>query len=63
VIFRDDEMGIQKQVMTRRNTFLFPQRERNYYFIDGDRRTFRSEDHLLKALFRLQNRRNGRRRR
>jgi hypothetical protein len=63
VIFRDEEMGLQKQVMTRRNTFLFPPRERNFYFIDGDRRTFRSEEHLLKALLRLRNRRNGHRRR
>jgi len=62
VIFRDEVMGVQKQVMTRRNTFLFPPRQRNFYFIDGDRRTFRSEDHLLKALLRLRNRRNGHRR-
>jgi hypothetical protein len=59
VIFRDDELGVQKQVMTRRNTFIFPAREREYYFVDGDRRTYRSEDHLLKALLRIHNRRNG----
>ena len=50
VIYRDDELGIQKQVMTRRWTFIFPAREREYYFIDGDDRTFRTEDRLLAAL-------------
>jgi hypothetical protein len=50
VIYRDDALGIQKQVMTRRSTLLFAAREREFYFIDGDRRTFRSEERLLAAL-------------
>jgi hypothetical protein len=50
VIYRDDELGIQKQVVTRRWTLLFQPREREFYFIDGDKRTFRSEDRLMTAL-------------
>ncbi len=50
VIYRDDTLGIQKQVMTRRWTFLLPAREREFYFMDGDKRTFRSEDRLIAAL-------------
>jgi hypothetical protein len=50
VIYRDDALGIQKQVMTRRWTFLFQPREREFYFIDGDKRTFRSEERLMSAL-------------
>lgn len=50
VIYRDDALGVQKQVMTRRWTFLFQPREREFYFIDGDKRTFRSEDRLIAAL-------------
>lgn len=50
VIYRDDALGVQKQVMTRRTTLIFPPREREFFFIDGDHRTFRSEESLLKAL-------------
>jgi hypothetical protein len=50
VIYRDDALGIQKQVITRRWTFIFQAREREFYFIDGDKRTFRSEDRLMAAL-------------
>ena len=50
VIYRDDSLGIQKQIMTRRSTLLFPAREREFFFIDGDKRTFRTEERLLAAL-------------
>lgn len=60
LIFRDDELGVQKQVMTRRTAFALLAREREYYFIDGEKRTFRSEQKLLRALASLQPRkRNG----
>lgn len=50
LLYRDDHLGIQKQVMTRRNTFLFPPKERNFFFIDGVSTVFRTEERLLRAL-------------
>jgi hypothetical protein len=50
VIYRDDALGVQKQVMTRRSPLLFPARERVFFFIDGDKRTFRSQERLMAAL-------------
>jgi hypothetical protein len=50
VIYRDDTLGVQKQVLTRRWTFLFPARQRVFFFIDGDGRTFRSEERMMAAL-------------
>jgi hypothetical protein len=50
VIYRDDTLGIQKQVMTRRSPLFFSAREREFFFIDGDRRTFRSQERLMAAL-------------
>lgn len=59
VVYRDDAMGVQKQVITRRNTIFFTPKEREFYFIDGDQRTFRSEEQLLKALQRVRPNGNG----
>lgn len=49
-LYRDDALGIQMQVMERRNWVLVRPKERVYYFIDGENRTFRSEDDLLQTL-------------
>jgi len=35
LLYRDDNLGVQKQVLTRRKTFLFAPKERSYFFIDG----------------------------
>jgi hypothetical protein len=50
VIYRDEALGVQKQVMTRRSPLIFPAREREFFFIDGDRRTFRTQERLMAAL-------------
>jgi len=50
LLYRDDHLGIQKQVMTRRNTFLFAPKERNFFFIDGISTVFHSEERMLRAL-------------
>jgi hypothetical protein len=61
LLYRDDQLGVQKQVMTRRFSFLFHPREREYFFIDGVDDTFRNESTLLRALTRARNNRIGRR--
>ena len=60
LLYRDEQLGVQKQVMTRRFSFLFHPREREYFFIDGVDDTFRSESALLRALERVRNNGNGR---
>jgi hypothetical protein len=60
LLYRDDQLGVQKQVMTRRYSFLFRPHEREYFFIDGVDDTFRSESALLRALTRARNNGNGR---
>jgi hypothetical protein len=65
VLYRNDELGVQKQVMTRRNTLLFPPKEKEYFFIDGISTVFRTEEKMLAALVQLRRfplprtRRNG----
>jgi len=49
LIYRDDTLGIQMQVVTKRKWILFRGKEKTYFFIDGDKRTFRSEKRLLRA--------------
>jgi len=53
LLFRDENLGVQKQVMTRRNTFFFTPREREYFFIDGVTTVFHSEERMLRALHRI----------
>jgi len=50
LIYRDDQLGVQKQVMTRRNSFLFAPKERTYFFVDGISTIFHSEQRMLRAL-------------
>jgi hypothetical protein len=53
LLFRDENLGVQKQVMTKRKTFLFAPREREFYFIDGVATVFHSEERMLRALRRI----------
>ena len=50
LLYRDDNLGVQKQVLTRRKTFLFAPKERSYFFIDGVSTVFHSEERMLRAL-------------
>jgi hypothetical protein len=61
LLYRDEQLGVQKQVMTRRFSFLFRPHEREYYFIDGVDNTFHSESALLRALARAQTNGNAKR--
>ncbi len=49
-IYRDDGLGIQMQVEVKRDWTFFPPKERQYFFIDGIKRTFKSEEKLVHAL-------------
>lgn len=50
LIYRDDALGVQMQVVTKRKWILFRGKEKTYYFIDGDKRTFRTEGRLMHAV-------------
>ena len=50
VIYRDDSLGVQLQVEVKRDWTFFPPKERQYFFIDGVERTFKSEEKLVRAL-------------
>jgi hypothetical protein len=49
-LYRDDALGIQMQVMERRNWVFRRPKERVYYFVDGETRTFQSEQELFRTL-------------
>jgi hypothetical protein len=59
LLYRDEHLGVQKQIMTRRNTFFFPPREHEYFFIDGVSSVFHSEERMLRAMQRLVARRSS----
>ena len=59
LLYRDEHLGVQKQVMTRRNTFLFPPKEREFFFIDGVSTVFHSEERMLRTLDRITSQRSS----
>jgi hypothetical protein len=50
LLYRDNDLGIQKQVMTRRERSMFRTHEQRFYFIDDVEDTFYTEEELVKAL-------------
>jgi hypothetical protein len=50
VVFRDEALGLQRQLVLRRNPLFFQSCDREYFFIDGDNRSFRNERAMLRAL-------------
>jgi hypothetical protein len=50
VVYRDDVLKVQMQVVTKRGNHYNPEKAKYFFFMDDDRRTFRSEDDLLSAL-------------
>jgi hypothetical protein len=59
LLYRDEQLGIQKQVMTRRKPVIFVPNERVYFFIDGVQTIFHSEDRMLRAWKQLIGRRSS----
>jgi len=49
-LYRDDDLGVQMQVMVKRDWLVFRPRERVYYFVDGVSRAFRSEEEMLRMV-------------
>ncbi len=50
MLYRDEHLGVQKQIMTRRNGIFITPKERVYFFIDGVSEVFHSEERMLHRL-------------
>jgi hypothetical protein len=50
LVYRDEQLKVQLQIITPRNPTLLWRKPKEFFFIDGVERIFRSEDTLLKAL-------------
>jgi hypothetical protein len=50
VVFRDVDLGVQHQLVIRRNPLFFQSCDREYYYIDGVDRWFRNEHEMMRAL-------------
>ncbi len=50
VMYRDEVLRVQMQIVTKRSDHYNPEKAKYFYFIDTERRVFRSEDELLNAL-------------
>ena len=49
-IYRDDGLGVQMQVVVKNDWTFIPPKEHHYFYIDGIKKVYRSEDKLLHAL-------------
>lgn len=59
LVYRDDELAVQLQVIKKRRWVLSPPKERAFYFIDGEKKPFRSEAQLVAELARRISRKPG----
>jgi hypothetical protein len=50
LLYRDETLGVHLQVVTRRKGLFSARKARQYFFVDGRRRIYRSEERLLAAL-------------
>jgi hypothetical protein len=50
VIYRDAALRVQMQIVTKRSDHYNPEKAKYFYFIDNERKVFRSEEELLNAL-------------
>jgi hypothetical protein len=50
LLLRDNKLGVQCEVYTKAKNGYTYGKGRCYYFIDGDKRQFRTEEALIKAL-------------
>ena len=53
MLYRDEYLGVQKQIMTRRNGIFTTPKERVYFFIDGISEAFHSEERMLQKLWKI----------
>jgi hypothetical protein len=59
MVYRDDELAVQLQVIKKRSWVFSPPKEREFYFIDGERKIFRSEGQLVAELTRRMSRKSS----
>ncbi len=52
VVFRDEALGTQKQLIIRRDPLFFQACDKEYFYADGIGKTFRSEKKLVRTLCR-----------
>jgi hypothetical protein len=50
LVYRDDDLAVQLQVIKKRRRVFSPPKEREFYFIDGERKIFRTEARLVAEL-------------
>ena len=56
VVARDNKLSIQKETITKKNKHGYANGEsKTYYFIDNDKREFKTEEELIQALNELKN--------
>jgi len=49
-LYRDNVLKVQMQIVTKRSQLSNPEKAKFYYFIDGDKRVFHSEQDLMVQL-------------
>lgn len=59
LVYRDDELSVQLQVIKNRRWVFSPPKEKEFYFIDGERKVFRSEAQLIAELRRRMSRKTS----
>jgi hypothetical protein len=55
MVFRDDELGVERHIVTRVDPFIFLNGEKELYYIDGVEQTFHSEEEMLREMTRRKN--------
>ena len=55
MVFRDDELGVERHIVTRVDPFIFLNGEKELYYIDGVEQTFHSEEEMLREMMRRKN--------
>jgi len=50
MIFRDDDLGVERHIVTCVDAIFFLSGEKERYYIDGVDRSFHSEDEMLHEL-------------
>ncbi len=50
LVYRDERLKVQMQIITPRNPTLLWRKPKEFYFIDGVEKAYRSEEKLIQAL-------------
>ena len=58
-VYRDDELGIQMEVLRGRRNGVPAGEARRYFYIDGSKKECRSEEALLAAILAMQSEENS----